>query len=229
MSRFIRLHIIAEGQTEERFVRHTLAEHLGYFQISTDVRAVMTSRDKRRGTVHRGGLISYQKARKDIQIWLKEDRHPEARFTTMFDFYALPSDFPGYKEAEKTADPYQKIELLEESFQEDIHDPRFMPYIQLHEFEALVLADPGKLGNEYFEHDEAIRTLQDILQKSDGNPELINDQPETAPSKRILRCIPEYDKVSIGADLAGENGIDFLKRQCPHFRSWVQSLEQLSS
>jgi predicted ATPase len=31
----IRLHIIAEGQTEERFVKDTLSEYLGQFQIST--------------------------------------------------------------------------------------------------------------------------------------------------------------------------------------------------
>lgn len=229
MRKFVRLHIIAEGQTEERFVKNTLADHLGLFQISTDVRTVMTSRDKRRGTVYRGGLISYQKARKDIQIWLKEDGHSEARFTTMFDFYALPPDFPGYKEAKKTVDPYLKVEMLEQSFQEDIHDPRFVPYIQLHEFEALVLADPGKLENEYFEHDEAIRVLQDALKQAGGNPELINDHPETSPSKRILQCIPEYDKVSVGADLAGINGLGFLKENCCHFGSWVNSLERLSS
>lgn len=228
MRKFVRLHIIAEGQTEERFVKNTLADHLGLFQISTDVRAVMTSRDKRRGRVYRGGLISYLKARGDIQSWMKEDRQPEARFTTMFDFYALPSDFPGYERIKGISDSYQKIELLERALKEDINDYRFVPYIQLHEFEALVLADPAKLENEYFEHETAIKTLQDALKQAGGNPELINDHPETSPSKRILQCIPEYDKVSVGADLAGINGLGFLKENCCHFGSWVASLERLS-
>ena len=228
MSKFIRLHVIAEGQTEERFVKNTLAAHLGKFQISTDVRRVMTSRDKRRAVVYRGGLISYLKARKDIQSWLKEDRHPESRFTTMFDFYALPSNFPDYEKAKGIADPYQKIEVLERGFQDDINESRFIPYIQLHEFEALVLADPANLEHEYFEHEAAIRSLQNVLEQAGGNSELINDHPETAPSKRLLRLIREYDKVSVGADLAGLNGIDFLKKNCLHFCSWMEALERLS-
>jgi len=166
VSRFIRLHVIAEGQTEERFVHNTLADHLGKFQIATDARRVATSRDKRHAKFYRGGLVSYLKARQDIQSWLKEDRQPESRFTTMFDFYALPSDFPEYEGAKKLADPYRKIELLEQAFQEDINDPRFMPYIQLHEFEALVLAAPANLGYEYFDHDEVISILEKALEQA---------------------------------------------------------------
>ncbi|WP_242049062.1 DUF4276 family protein [Planktothrix sp. FACHB-1365] len=85
----IRLHIIAEGQTEEEFVNTILTEHLGYFNISTDVHRITTKRT--RTAVHRGGLVSYQKAKKDIILWLKQDKHPEARFTTMCDLYALPN------------------------------------------------------------------------------------------------------------------------------------------
>ncbi len=110
---FIRLNITAEGQTEEQFVKQVLSSHLGAFNIATDVRRVLTSKDKRKS--YRGGLISYAKAKKDIETWLREDAHPEARFTTMFDLYALPKDFPKYEEAQKIKDPYEKVRFLEEA------------------------------------------------------------------------------------------------------------------
>ncbi|RKX81694.1 MAG: hypothetical protein DRP58_11520 [Spirochaetes bacterium] len=229
MSKFIRLHIIAEGHTEEKFVRGSLAAHLGKFQISTDVRRVMTSRDKRQRKFYRGGLINYEKARNDIQLWLKEDKHPESRFTTMFDLYGLPDNFPAYLEAKAIKDPYQQVKILENALQNDIGDSRFVPYIQLHEFEALVLANPANLEHEYFDHTAAIKSLQKVLADKGGNSELINDGYDTAPSRRIEKVIPEYDKANVGSFIAGVNGINFLKETCRHFSDWVNTLERLSS
>lgn len=228
MKTFIRLHITAEGQTEEKFVKQTLSKYLGSFQISTDVRRVLVSRDKRHAKNYRGGLLDYEKAKKDIRTWLKEDQGTECRFTTMFDLYALPENFPEYHETTVLHDPYQRVKLLEQAFQEDIGDRRFIPYIQLHEFEALVLANPANLEYEYFEHADAIKQLQGALKEAGGNPELINDHPKTAPSKRILALIPEYDKANVGAEIAGINRIDFLKQTCPHFSAWLARLETLS-
>ena len=102
----------------------------------------LLSRDKRKAREYRGGLLGYERAKKDIRAWLKEDKHTECRFTTMFDLYALPDDFPGYAEAMSTSDPYDRVGILEQKMAEDIGDSRFIPYIQLHEFEALILADP---------------------------------------------------------------------------------------
>lgn len=224
MSKFKRLNITAEGQTEEMFVKQTLSIYLGQFNISTDVRCVLTSKDKKKA--YRGGLISYEKAKKDIITWLKEDNHPEARFTTMFDLYALPDDFPKFEEAKKYTDPYQRVELLENAFGEDINDRRFLPYIQLHEFEALILSKPEELRYAYFEHDDSIKQLVELLKEKE-NPELINDKPETAPSKRIIKLIPEYDKVSVGAPIAGIIGIDWLKTHCKHFNDWLDKIKEI--
>lgn len=226
MSQFRRLHIIAEGQTEEKFVKKVLAMYFGQFNISTDVRCVLTSRDRRKS--HRGGLINYQKAKNDIVFWLKEDANPDARFTTMFDLYALPSDFPRYEEAKRkyADDPYGRVSFLETAFKEDISDSRFLPYIQLHEFEALILSKPEALQFEYFERDAVIKQLVELLEQK-GNPELINDKPETAPSKQILRRIPEYDKVNVGAAIAERIGIDWLEKHCRHFGDWLDTVKKL--
>lgn len=222
----IRLHITAEGQTEQRFAKMVLAPHLCPYQVFVDARCVLTSRNKRQGKEYRGGLVSYARAKEDIQRWLKEDKQPECRFTTMFDLYALPQDFPGFDEAQKQSDAYRKIAILEARLKEDIEDKRFLPYIQLHEFETLILADPQQLDWEYLEYDAAIAGL--VAMVGNENPELINNSPETAPSKRILNAIPEYDKATAGPAVAGQIGIQKLREKCRHFHEWLTTLEQLN-
>ncbi len=222
---FIRLHVTAEGQTEEAFVKRILAPHLGAFNVFADARSVLTSRDKKAHKNYRGGLVSYSKAKADIEIWMKEDGRTECRFTTMFDLYALPGDFPGYTDARGENDPCRKVKALEKALKEDIDDRRFIPYIQLHEFEALILADAGKLDWEYLDHDAPIRRLVDMV--GNQNPELIDDTPEGAPSKRILRELPEYDKANSGVLVADKIGLQTMKAKCSHFRTWVELLEGL--
>lgn len=222
----IRLHVTAEGQTEQRFVRKVLTPHLTKFHVFADARCVLTSKDKRMTREYRGGLVSYEKARKDILTWLKEDNHAECRFTTMFDLYALPDDFPGYADAKKQINPYQRIQILEMAMAADIKDHRFIPYIQLHEFEALILAAPQQLEWEYLEHDSQIQKL--VAMVDDQNPELINDGSTTAPSKRILAEIPEYDKVTAGVSVVEKIGLQTIRQQCAHFNEWITRLELLS-
>jgi len=219
----IRLHVTAEGQTEQAFVKSVLAPYLAGFDVFADARAVLTSKDKKAYIEYRGGLFSYEKARADIVTWMKEDHNTECRFTTMFDLYALPDDFPGFSEAAKKNEPYDKVKILEEAFYADINDRRFIPYIQLHEFEALILADPAKLDWEYLEHDTPITNLCEMVGAQ--NPELINDGFETAPSKRILKEIPEYDKVTAGVSVAGKIGIETFRIKCRHFSEWLTKLE----
>ena len=219
----IRLHITAEGQTEKSFVDQILAPHLALFGVYADVRCVLTGRDKRAGKKYRGGLISYQKAKADINTWMKEDQSQDCRFTTMFDLYALPDDFPSFQE-KKNDSPYLRVEALERAFAADLHDRRFHPYIQLYEFEALIFADPSQLDWEYLEHSSAIENL--VAMVNEQNPELINDGRETAPSKRILKEIPEYDKVTSGVSVVAQIGLQRLRERCKHFGDWVTMLEQ---
>lgn len=221
----IRLHIIAEGQTEQNFVNTVLQPHLAKFNVFVNARCVLTSKDRRQAKMYRGGLLSYEKAKKDIQAWLKEDFHGECRFSTMFDLYALPDDFPECAEASAQKDPYERIRILEKPMADDINDSRFVPYIQLHEFEALILSDPQQLEWEYLEHNTPIQNL--IKMAGTQNPELINDGQETAPSKRILKEIPEYDKATSGVAVARHIGLEKLRERCRHFGEWVSRLENL--
>jgi hypothetical protein len=134
--------MIVEGQTEETFVNQVLTNHCGQFNISVDIRSVETSRHRSR--IYRGGLLDYQRAKRDLERWMREDQNSDAFFSTMFDLYAFPDDFPNNANARRLVDPYARVEALEKVFKADIEHLRFIPYIQLHEFEALLLADPEK-------------------------------------------------------------------------------------
>lgn len=222
----LRLNFIVEGQTEERFVNTVLRSHFADQSIVAAAHCVTTRRDRRAPHIkYRGGLTTYRHARDDILRWVREDRSESARFTTMFDLYGLPADFPGYADAAKESNPYARVEVLEVALREAIGDRRFVPYIQLHEFEALLFSDLEKLGLQFPEHATEIRQLVETGAGLDS-PELVNDGSTTSPSKRITEAIPEYArrKASAGPIVAGKIGLSVLRSQCPHFAEWLERL-----
>lgn len=224
----VRLHFIVEGQTEEAFVNQILKPHLAKKSVWAYARCVTTS--TKGNTAYKGGIRKYEKVKKDITKWIyQESKNDDARFTTMIDMYALPSDFPGYKDTTEIRDPHLRVESLEDALAEDIDDLRFIPYIQLHEFEALILADPQKLETQFIEHDAAIRRLV-TMANTFNSPELINQGNQTAPSKRIINEIPEYyvNKVLAVQTVARNIGLDTIRAKCKHFNQWLNKLEQLA-
>ena len=222
----IRLNFIVEGQTEEAFVKRILNPHLANLGVYVKVRCVLTS--WKNNIKHRGGIENYEKARNDINAWIREDRNSDVRFTTMFDVYGLPTNFPGYKDAKQTSDPYERVKVLEDALGEDISDRRFIPHFQLHEFEALLLSDPQKLDSQ-FDNSTGIRRLVNMVASFDS-PELINDGNDTAPSKRIIGEIPEYERMKPSAApiVAEKIGLPTLQLKCKHFGEWLCRLETLN-
>ena len=143
----------------------------------------------------------------------------------MFDLYRLPMDFPGYAGAAEVPDPYTRVAMLEDALKEAIPDQRLVPYIQLHEFEALLFADPQTLEAQFPDRPSAIQQLVATPGAVDS-PELIDDGQNTAPSKRIIGVIPEYEsrKASAGPIVAAKIGLPVLQARCPHFREWLERL-----
>ena len=62
-----------------------------------------------------------------------------------------------------------------------------------------------------------------------GNPEKIDDSPETAPSKRILALLPTYDKEDMGVSAIQEVGLDIIRSRCANFAEWLGRLEAAAS
>ena len=224
------LHVLCEGQTEQGFVENVLKPYLlanGYAAVKSIL--VTTSKKK---NAH-GGVVSYLHVKNDLGVMLKSSNDNESErhiFTTMFDLYALPDNFPGYAEAHAIADRYERVATFERAFANSILSERFIPYIQLHEYEALVFCGLDYLGQMYKGCEKNIGELKSILEKI-GNPELVNDRPDSAPSKRIIKAIEgnkkigySYDKPKAGKFVAEKVGIVQLRAQCSHFNSWIETL-----
>ena len=60
-----------------------------------------------------------------------------------------------------------------------------------------------------------------------GTPEKIDDDPQTAPSKRIERFFPVYQKPLHGTIAAKRIGVEVIRRECPHFNKWLSAPESL--
>ncbi len=225
MSKYKRLHILTEGTTERNFANAVLATHLWAFGVETVGHNILSKRDGNRE--YRGGVPSFQKFENHLRKLMKHNHQPEARFSTMLDLYRLPNDFPALDEAQKCHDPYQKVEILENALGLHIADERFIPYFQLHEFEALVFANLDLMADEFFTRKTEVAELKKQLATAGNNPELVNDRPEKAPSKRIQALIPAYHKVKSSAILLKRSSIPHLKSRCPHFNSWLTKLENL--
>jgi hypothetical protein len=226
----VRLYLTAEGDTEERFAAQLLGPHLANFGVYL-AGTRLTALCKKKGRFHRGGMGHYLPAKSDICRWLKQDRNQDARFTTMIDLYGLPRDFPAYEEASRQTDPYARVQSLEQAFANDMGDPRFIPYIQLHEFESLLFSDPAAFRHFYPQCDRGVRCLEQLATEF-GNPELIDDGESTAPSKRIREHIPEYGpraKWTTGPLIAERITLDSIRANCRHFNDWLTKLERLGS
>ncbi|MBW7863256.1 MAG: DUF4276 family protein [Candidatus Hydrogenedentes bacterium] len=219
----IRLNIIVEGQTEEAFVKNVLAEHLWQHNIYATPKLVRTGNMNTRA--HKGGLSDYEKLKRELQRWIKQDQG--AWFTTMMDLYAYPKNAPGYA-FRQSSEPYARVTGLEQDLVTDIDSPRFIPYLQLHEFETLLFSDLSKWTRALPENGEDIEALAKSIANF-TDVELINDGSETAPSKRILAHVPRYDKVAFGASIATEIGLNVIRSNCRHFNCWLTKLENLGT
>lgn len=225
-----RLYLFAEGQTEQTFADNVLKLHLAQHGVFMQ-NSMLIAHARDRGKVHRGGGRRYLPMKNDILRKLAQEKGADVFFTTMIDLYAIHPQFPGLDEAEKLRHlPHKRVEFLEERFAQDIGDPRFIPYIQLHEYEAYLFADPTWFEYFYNHHANEIGALQTIADSKDS-PELINDGQLTAPSKRIIAHLPDYEgaKPIVGPQVAELIGLDVIRRKCPHFSTWLSRLEQLGA
>jgi len=222
-----RLYVFAEGQTEKTFADNVLGPHLANLGVFLQgATAIRTSEKK--GVVYRGGGRSYQRMRNHITHLLDQEQGRDAFFTTMIDLYGIQSGFPRLDEANKLRHlPEKRVQFLEQAFAEDVGDTRrFFPYIQLHEYEAYLFSDPRCFRKFYIRCEKEIAELHAIAARRD-TPELIDDDPNSAPSKRILALFPDYQKRLMGVQIAEAIGLYNIRANCPHFNGWLERLEGL--
>lgn len=167
----------------------------------------------------------------DINLHLKQN--PASFVTTFIDLYGLhrPHNFPGWYDALKRNDIYERVSILEQSMLNCLHDDiryRFIPNIVIHEFEGLLFNDIQYFDelleqSEYKDKAALEKVLQDF-----PNPELINESPDLAPSKRLKNTIlKEYSKVDTGIRIAKTIGLHAIRTKSKHFDEWITKLENL--
>lgn len=220
----IRVHVICEGQTEETFINEVLMKPV----LLKGVHLIPTLLGK---PGHKGGNVKYSRIRTDIRARLLGEA--TAYCTTLFDFYALDSDFPGKSQALQQSTATAKSATLCQAFAAQLETSlgqnamqRFIPYVQMYEFEALLFSDPDAFARGLCQ--DYLATSFQRIRQTFPSPEDINDGPETAPSKRVLKSCRQYEKPLHGTLAALEIGLDTIRSECQLFDAWLTRLESLS-
>ena len=228
-----RLLIHVEGQTEEAFVEEVLAPHLytiGYTDVSARLMGEQRERDRR------GGIRPWPEVRRGIINRLREDTGQIA--TTMIDYYGLPANgprgWPGRADS-SLATLQEKANRVENAIQSDVagymgsgfNPSRFVPYVMMHEFEAMLFSDCTGFAQAIARPD--LSGIFQQIRDAFNTPEEIDDSPENAPSKRIVDLIPAYQKPADGTAAAAAIGLAAIRRECPHFARWLAHLENLAT
>lgn len=211
----IRLAIVAEGRTEEEFVRKVLAAHLR--ERGVDPTPILLGVG-RRGL--RGGNVSTQRLAEDM-----------ARLFPNFDAVSSLVDFYGFhgKDDKSIEELEREIgNALKDRLASSWREDRVLPYVQRHEFESLLFSDVDAFSSAVNATADAVDGLRQVRCEF-RTPEDINDNARTAPSKRIKQQIPGYRKARDGSLVARATGMDRMLAECPRFRDWVRALESLGN
>jgi hypothetical protein len=213
----IRIIVIGEGPTEQVFCNDVLQQ-----VFNAQNKFIETPKIKK----SQGGIVPWSDLKKQVELHLKESN---VYVTTLIDYYGIYPyhEFPKWEEAKIIVDKSERITFLENAMKEEIDESvryRFIPYIQLHEFEGLLFSDISVIednfdDDEFNDHDYLIET-----DSAYDNPEDINDGKTTAPSKRLIRIIDDYSKVVYGSLIAQEIGLEKIREKCPRFNNWIECL-----
>ena len=213
-----RLIIVCEGQTEQSFCQNVLSPYFLSKGIVVEAPTIKHSH---------GGIVPWETLKHQLVEHLHEG---DAVVTMLIDFYRIKDSyqFPGWEEAKTIKDSQNKMNDLFQDMLNDMPEDlksRFVPYIQLHEFEGLLFSDISAFRNNFMPAECDFDAIQLAIDEFE-NPEDINNKPETAPSSRLMSAIVGYDKVLYGTILAEETGLGTIRNKCPLFNSWIERIEE---
>ena len=211
-----RLAISVEGKTEQGFVNRVLAGHLR--ERGVEPTPILLGHGRGHGVG--GGNVSVERLTSEM-----------VRLFRSFDAVTSLVDFYGFRrKGNKTP------EELEQRIHTEVrgkvghswNEAKVIPYVQQYEFEGLLFSDVNVFTHLSGIPKTSIAALQKIRSQF-ATPEEINDNRDTAPSKRIAGVIPRYRKVVDGPLLAMETGLTVIRNECRRFDQWVARLESLGN
>ncbi len=221
--------LIVEGQSEERFYKthfaNVYAPHGIYFDVT-----VMPSKRGITSRTHKGGNISYGECVNNIRRFLRQAGHCQL-VALVYDYYGLHDSF-----AEGISLPTRQVitaslraDTIRHRLEAEINDPRFLFFLQMHEFEAYLFSSPATIA-QHFADESLAPILTQVVTDFDNQPEAINNHPDTAPSKRLMAALHPryYGKTTDGVAIAGAIGIDIIRVKCPGFDKFCQRIDQLT-
>ena len=223
MSSYIEVIVIVEGKTEQIFIDSILAPYLGFKNIG--MRATQVSKPGQKG-----GDVRFTRVKKDVRNHLRQ--RSDTYVSTFVDYYGI-KEWPGIDNIPPQAAPSGIAATLNEAAKNEVvslfpeiqTERRFIPYIAIHEFEALLFSDAETLADK-LEID--VSKVNNVLNQF-KQPEAINNSPQTAPSKRLDSWATngKFPKTTMGIDIARGIGIDKMREKCSLFDAWLQSFEEI--
>jgi hypothetical protein len=216
--------VLVEGQCEEAFVKQVLRPRFDprglYFRPT-----IIETKKILSGGGFRGGVASFAQFRRHL-VRLLSSAADERRFTvtTMLDYYQLPSDFPGM-DSRPAGDARARVSHVEKAIHQFFGAPEnFVPYLSLHEFEALLFTSDEAVPAVMQERGKS-NALREIVTEC-GEPELINERPGCGPSVRLREIFPTYQKLLHGSLAVRRIDLDEMRAACGHFDLWLRTLEE---
>lgn len=219
--------VIAEGQTEEKFIKQVVAPALRHLRVYVKPQMLNTSQNAK------GGAVTFDRLKVNARNTLKQ--HGDAVLSTFLDLYALDTTFPAFEEAKRKSDVFARVDCLENALRDAIvthvgcRPERFLPHIQPYEYEGLLFSDVKALSAVEPNWAFSLERLADV-RASVETPEHINDGYETKPSKRLENLLhPKYQKTSHGPRAAERITLGVIERECMHFKAWMDALRRLAT
>lgn len=211
-----RLCVICEGQTESEFVVDCLWPYL--FSQGIEVYpSTLKARPGKKG----GGNVTIKRIARHIRY-----EYPNTDYiTTLVDYY-------GFKQRGNRTVGELESAILAAVLEENprAEDRRVLPYVQRHEFEALLFSDITEFRWVLDDWNPTTEQQLMAIVKTFPNPEDINDSPITAPSKRLENLFGNtFSKREHGPIIAAEIGLAKIRQRCPGFDRWLSRLVALQA
>ena len=218
--------VICEGQTEEAFISQVLAP--AFYAQGLQLQGITVGTSPGR----KGGALSYGRLRPAVRNALANSA--VVAVSTLIDFYKLDTGFPNHVAAMAQPNLASRLQSLEAAFHADIvaltgcSPQRFIPYIQPHEFEALLFSDLGALTGIEAGWAASLQPLS-MVRAAVATPEDINQGHATKPSAQLETWLqaPGYRKLRHGPIAAEKIGLSRMALECPHFSGWLAKLRAL--